>query len=171
MHAYCCKIVGLLYILVYTMNGCLCFQYLEDCYKEVKKEKREIVNNFMEVEEDFFVFAPSKLESKKFQFEGKEEDNRKEEGFGDGCTVGSCTSKSSSEWRSSIKYSEDPFSSSSRRSCPTWESYAVFQKYDEEMLFLDRISVQKLHETGLSIYFNSHVFHCSDLRFLLINFC
>nr|GMD00060.1 uncharacterized protein LOC109184089 isoform X2 [Ipomoea batatas] len=64
----------------------------------------------------------------------------------DNFLVGSCTS-SESEWRSSIKYSEDPFSSSSRRSCPTWESYAVFHKYDEEMLFLDRISVQKLHET------------------------
>lgn len=43
---------------------------------------------------------------------------------------------------------DDPFSSSSRRSCPKWESYAVYQKYDEEMMFLDRISAQKLHETG-----------------------
>ncbi|XP_031104828.1 uncharacterized protein LOC116009827 isoform X1 [Ipomoea triloba] len=121
--------------------------FLEDCYKGVKKEKRGMVRNFMDVEEDFFVFAPSKLESKKkFEFEEKENMNKKEEGFGLGCTVGSCTS-SESEWRSSIKYSEDPFSSSSRRSCPTWESYAVFHKYDEEMLFLDRISVQKLHET------------------------
>ncbi|KAK9926289.1 hypothetical protein M0R45_023527 [Rubus argutus] len=42
---------------------------------------------------------------------------------------------------------EDPFSSSSRRSCPKWESYTVFQKYDEEMMYLDRISAQKLHET------------------------
>ncbi|XP_019189675.1 PREDICTED: uncharacterized protein LOC109184089 isoform X2 [Ipomoea nil] len=124
-----------------------------DCYKGVvKKEKRGMVRNFMDVEEDFFVFSPSKLENKKkFEFEEKENMNKKEEGFGfgDGFTVGSCNSKTSSEseWRSSIKYSEDPFSSSSRRSCPTWESYAVFQKYDEEMLFLDRISIQKLHET------------------------
>lgn len=75
-----------------------------------------------------------------------------EEIFGDSCTVGS-TSKSSSEWRSSIycrdSGTEDPFSSSSRRSCPKWESYTVFQKYDEEMMFLDRISAQKLHETGI----------------------
>ncbi|GFQ07692.1 hypothetical protein PHJA_002913300 [Phtheirospermum japonicum] len=70
--------------------------------------------------------------------------------FGDTFTIGS-TSKDSSEWRSSINCrdsgTEDPFSSSSRRSCPKWESYTVFQKYDEEMLFLDRISAQKLHET------------------------
>ncbi|XP_027125039.1 uncharacterized protein LOC113768612 [Coffea eugenioides] len=99
-------------------------------------------------DENFLVFAPSKRESKKLlQPEGKDE----EDIFGDSCTVGS-TSKSSSEWRSSnINYrdsgTDDPFSSSSRRSCPKWESYTVFQKYDEEMLFLDRISAQKLHET------------------------
>uniref|UniRef100_A0A803P7Z2 Uncharacterized protein n=1 Tax=Cannabis sativa TaxID=3483 RepID=A0A803P7Z2_CANSA len=70
--------------------------------------------------------------------------------YGDSCTVGS-TSKSSSEWRSSINYrdsgTDDPFSSSSRRSCPKWESYTVFQKYDEEMIFFDKITAQKLHET------------------------
>ncbi|KAI3953466.1 hypothetical protein MKW92_008731 [Papaver armeniacum] len=60
--------------------------------------------------------------------------------------------KNSSEWRSSVNYrvsgtGDDPFSTSSRRSCPTWESYTVFRKYDEEMLFLDRISAQKLSET------------------------
>ncbi|GMQ11279.1 hypothetical protein CsSME_00053970 [Camellia sinensis var. sinensis] len=98
-------------------------------------------------DENFLIFAPPKLETKKLQVQGKDID---EEIFGDSCTVGS-TSKSSSEWRSSINYrdsgTEDPFSSSSRRSCPKWESYTVFQKYDEEMLFLDRISAQKLHET------------------------
>ncbi|KAL3623483.1 hypothetical protein CASFOL_032299 [Castilleja foliolosa] len=67
--------------------------------------------------------------------------------FGDTFTIGS-TSKDSSEWRSSsINCTEDPFSSSSRRSCPKWESCTVFQKYDEEMMFLDTISQQKLHET------------------------
>ncbi|CAH2067146.1 unnamed protein product [Thlaspi arvense] len=65
--------------------------------------------------------------------------------FGESCTNGS-TSKSSSEWRNSVK-TDDPFSSSSRRSCPKWESYTVFQKYDEEMTFLTRISAQKLQET------------------------
>lgn len=91
----------------------------------------------------YLVFGPNELLVKK----KKEEE---EEIFGDSCTVGS-TSKSSSEWRSSINCrdsgTEDPFSSSSRRSCPKWESYTVFQKYDEEMMFLDRITAQKLHET------------------------
>ncbi|RAL49140.1 hypothetical protein DM860_017170 [Cuscuta australis] len=68
------------------------------------------------------------------------------------CTVGSTSKSSSDEWRSTTKdsscTSEDPFSSSSRRSsCPKWESYTVFQKYEEEMLFFDRISAQKLLET------------------------
>ncbi|CAL0322225.1 unnamed protein product [Lupinus luteus] len=85
------------------------------------------------------VSAPTHLETKKLVIEEKGD----EEIYGDSCTVGS-TSKSSSEWRSSI---EDPFSSSSRRSCPKWESYTVFKKYDEEMSFLDRLSAQKLHET------------------------
>lgn len=84
--------------------------------------------------------------TKKLELEEKDQ----EEIFGDTNTIGS-TSKSSSEWRSSINCRDpgyDPFSSSSRRSCPKWESYTVFQKYDEEMLFLDRISAQKLQETG-----------------------
>ncbi|KAL4573508.1 hypothetical protein LXL04_020317 [Taraxacum kok-saghyz] len=89
--------------------------------------------------------APLNSVTKKLELEEKD----KEEIFGDTNTIGS-TSKSSSEWRSSINCrdpSYDPFSSSSRRSCPKWESYTVFQKYDEEMLFLDRISAQKLQET------------------------
>ena len=97
--------------------------------------------------EKFFVIGPTKLESKKLLVQDKDD----EEIYGDSCTVGS-TSKSSSEWRSSINCrdsgTDDPFSSSSRRSCPKWESYTVFQKYDEEMMFLDRISAQKLQETG-----------------------
>lgn len=101
--------------------------------------------NFSE-DEKFFTIAPSKMETRKLVAQEKDD----EEIFGDSCTVGS-TSKSSSEWRSSIycrdSGTEDPFSSSSRRSCPKWESYTVFQKYDEEMMFLDRISAQKLHET------------------------
>lgn len=87
--------------------------------------------------------------SRKIQVE--EKDIIDEEIYGDSCTNGS-TSKSSSEWRSSINCrdsgTEDPFSSSSRRSCPKWESYTVFQKYDEEMMSLDKVSAQKLHETG-----------------------
>ncbi|KAF2298731.1 hypothetical protein P3X46_017117 [Hevea brasiliensis] len=106
-------------------------------------ENKKMDTNF-HGDEKFFVFAPTQFETKKLQVQEKDD----EEIFGDSCTVGS-TSKSSSEWRSSIKDSgtEDPFSSSSRRSCPKWESYTVFQKYDEEMTFLDRVSAQKLHET------------------------
>lgn len=104
-------------------------------------------------DEKFLVFAPSQLEITKKFLVDEEKDH--EEIYGDSCTVGS-TSKSSSEWRSSINCrdsgTDDPFSSSSRRSCPKWESYTVFQKYDEEMMFLDRISAQKLHETGKYIY-------------------
>lgn len=94
----------------------------------------------------------SKLESNKKMFQlVQQQENEEHEIFGDSCTNGS-TSKSSTEWRSSIKDSttDDPFSSSSRRSCPKWESYTIFQKYDEEMLFFDRITAQKLHETGKS---------------------
>ncbi|KAK9668800.1 hypothetical protein RND81_13G087600 [Saponaria officinalis] len=95
-------------------------------------------------DEKFLIFDPPKSEAKKLQIKEKEIF----EIFEDTYTIGS-TSKSSSEWRSSIPDSgtEDPFSSSSRRSCPKWESYTVYQKYDEEMMFLDRLSAQKLHET------------------------
>ncbi|KAL0801760.1 hypothetical protein Bca101_056936 [Brassica carinata] len=75
----------------------------------------------------------------------EEEEEERGQIFGESCTNGS-TSKSSSEWRNSVK-TDDPFSSSSRRSCPKWESYTVFQKYDEEMTFLTRISAQKLQES------------------------
>ncbi|XP_010263897.1 PREDICTED: uncharacterized protein LOC104602035 isoform X2 [Nelumbo nucifera] len=95
-------------------------------------------------DEKFLIFVPPRLKTRKLEAQVKDGD----EMFGDSFTVGS-TSKSSSEWKSSINFrdSEDPFSSSSRRSCPNWESYTVFQKYDEEMTFLNRISAQKLSET------------------------
>ncbi|KAK3021563.1 hypothetical protein RJ639_046088 [Escallonia herrerae] len=119
-------------------------------YGNRKTENEKIDTSFFSKDENFLSFAPTKTETKKLQVQ--EKDN--EQVFGDSCTVGS-TSKSSSEWRSSINYrdsgTEDPFSSSSRRSCPKWESYTVFQKYDEEMLFLDRISAQKLSETEFII--------------------
>ncbi|KAK7369981.1 hypothetical protein VNO80_12030 [Phaseolus coccineus] len=82
-------------------------------------------------DERFFVFASTQLQSKKLMVEEKDDE--------------------SSKWKSSINCrdseTEDAFSSSSRRSCPKWESYTLFQKYDEEMAILDRISAQKLHET------------------------
>ncbi|KAJ8540509.1 hypothetical protein K7X08_032496 [Anisodus acutangulus] len=116
------------------------------CNREIIKDKKVMTEINLCREENVFVNTPtSKLENKKFQLEQEKEEH---EIFGDSCTNGS-TSKSSTEWRSSIKDSttDDPFSSSSRRSCPKWESYTIFQKYDEEMLFFDRISAQKLHET------------------------
>ncbi|KAK6249663.1 hypothetical protein SCA6_003668 [Theobroma cacao] len=110
-----------------------------------KKIRHGVVTDFSR-NDKFFVIEPTKLESKKLLVHEKDD----EEIYGDSCTIGS-TSKSSSEWRSSINCrdsgTDDPFSSSSRRSCPKWESYTVFQKYDEEMMFLDRISAQKLQET------------------------
>ncbi|XP_059454400.1 uncharacterized protein LOC132184691 [Corylus avellana] len=119
----------------------------KNCHEDdhFRNEDKKAETNFFE-DEKFFTIAPAKLEKKKLV--AQENDD---EIFGDSCTVGS-TSKSSSEWRSSINCrdsgtDQDPFSSSSRRSCPKWESYTVFQKYDEEMMFLDRISAQKLHET------------------------
>ncbi|XP_024020290.1 uncharacterized protein LOC21402877 [Morus notabilis] len=125
----------------------ICDEYV---YDKINSETKMDTN--FSGDEKFISFAPTQLETKKFL--AKEKDiiyHEEEEVFGDSCTVGS-TSKSSSEWRSSINYrdsgtDQDPFSSSSRRSCPKWESYTVFQKYDEEMMFLDRISAQKLHET------------------------
>lgn len=139
----------------------LFFFFTESCSDEDKEtvNSKKVEVNFSGDDENsnFLLYAPTQLVSEKIKAIrlGKEkydpqEDN--EEIFGDSYTVGS-TSKSSSEWRSSIHCrdsgTEDPFSSSSRRSCPKWESYTVFQKYDEEMMFLDRVSAQKLHETGL----------------------
>ncbi|TMW97033.1 hypothetical protein EJD97_006345 [Solanum chilense] len=121
-----------------------------NCYREMIEDKKVIEINLCTREENMFVNASSsKLENnKKIVQSVQDEEKDEHEIFGDSCTNGS-TSKSSTEWRSSIKDSttDDPFSSSSRRSCPKWESYTIFQKYDEEMLFFDRISAQKLHET------------------------
>ncbi|BAU02789.1 uncharacterized protein HKW66_Vig0122940 [Vigna angularis] len=108
-------------------------------------ENKKLQEESLTRDERFLVYDRTQLEAKKLIVQEKDD----EEIFGDSCTVGS-TSKSSSEWRSSINCrdsgTDDPFSSSSRRSCPKWESYTVFQKYDEEMSFQDRISAQKLQE-------------------------
>ncbi|KAH0708988.1 hypothetical protein KY284_010415 [Solanum tuberosum] len=120
-----------------------------NCYREMIEDKKVTEINLCTREENMFVNATSsKLENNKKILQLVQEEKDEHEIFGDSCTNGS-TSKSSTEWRSSIKDSttDDPFSSSSRRSCPKWESYTIFQKYDEEMLFFDRISAQKLHET------------------------
>ncbi|XP_030536398.1 uncharacterized protein LOC115745130 [Rhodamnia argentea] len=122
----------------------------EDCYDQEYWKKEERTDHFSgnKGKQNAFVQPQLELENRRSQIMIEKDGD--EEIFGDSCTVGS-TSKSSSEWRSSINCrdsgTEDPFSSSSRRSCPKWESYTVFQKYDEEMMFLDRITAQKLHET------------------------
>lgn len=111
-------------------------------------------------DESVFVIGPTQLErNKKLIIEEKDD----EEIYEDSTTIGS-TSKDSSDWRSSIICRDSGTDdSSSRRSCPKWESYAVFQKYDEEMSFLERISAQKLHETGnIYTFRNFLIFHCSN---------
>ncbi|XP_042395392.1 uncharacterized protein LOC121985803 isoform X3 [Zingiber officinale] len=90
----------------------------------------------------FDVNKAEQFDSKKFKLE--------EHTFGASLTSES-TSKSSMEWRSSAIFSDSvtecPFSSSSRRSSSHWETYTLFRKYDEEMMFFDRICAQKLTET------------------------
>ena len=85
-----------------------------------------------------------------------------------GSLTGESTSKSSVEWRSSTIFrdseTEYPFSSSSQRSSSRWESYTVFPKYNEGMVFLDRISAQKLSETGSINLFFSHL--CFFISFI-----
>ncbi|CAL4977593.1 unnamed protein product [Urochloa decumbens] len=72
--------------------------------------------------------------------------------FGGASTLTSeSTSKSSVEWQSSTvtkdSETEYPFSSSSRRSSARWESYTLFRKYDEDMVYFHRVGAQKLTET------------------------
>ncbi|PKA54119.1 hypothetical protein AXF42_Ash018129 [Apostasia shenzhenica] len=91
------------------------------------------------------------FESEKLAYKIDQEVQLEREIHGGSLTGDSTTSKSSVEWRSSAIFrdseTEYPFSSSSRRSSSNWESYAMFRKYDEEMMFFDRISAQKLTET------------------------
>ncbi|KAL2342488.1 hypothetical protein Fmac_003773 [Flemingia macrophylla] len=95
----------------------------------IKNKKVQEANHARD--ERFFVLASTQSNSKKLMIEEKDDE--------------------SSKWRSSINCrdseTEDDVFSSSSRSCPKWESYTLFQKYDEEMAILDRISAQKLHET------------------------
>ncbi|KAL5726133.1 hypothetical protein ACHQM5_009202 [Ranunculus cassubicifolius] len=120
----------------------------ETCEEISIDEKTDNINvekDLLDEDVEYFSFTPPKFEGKNERpLENHEEDDKEacEESF----TIGS-TSKGSSEWRTST-HEEDVFSSS-RRSCPTWESYTAYQKYDEEMTFYDQISAQKLHETKL----------------------
>ncbi|KAL6627511.1 hypothetical protein ACP70R_031237 [Stipagrostis hirtigluma subsp. patula] len=84
--------------------------------------------------------------------EEKEKDDRGDSSrFGASTLTSESTSKSSVEWRSSTvtkdSETEYPFSSSSRRSSARWESYTLFRKYDEDMVYFHRVGAQKLTET------------------------
>lgn len=92
---------------------------------------------------------------------------------GESTLTGESTSKSSVEWRCSTitKDSEEyPFSSSSRKSSSRWESYTLFRKYDEEMLYFHRISAEKLTETGIllsiSFFFFFNHFNCTLIQYI-----
>lgn len=114
------------------------------CREEKKYEKQEEIKDDSQ-DEGFLVIdpLPEKVKFDVLETSGEE--------IPVGSFAGGSTSNSSYEWRSSTNYrgseTEDPFSSSSRRSSSKWEKYTVFRKYDEEMMFLDRISAQKLTET------------------------
>ncbi|KAK2439471.1 myb protein X [Trifolium repens] len=93
-------------------------------------------------DERFFVYASKQLKSKKLIVDEEKDDDDDD----DDSTCSSSECRSSIHYRDSV--TEDEFSTSSRRSCPKWESYTLFQRYDEENAFLDRINSQnKLHET------------------------
>jgi len=91
-------------------------------------------------DERFFVFASKQLNSKKLIVDEEKDDD-------DDFVYSSSECRSSTHCRESE--TEDEFSTSSRRSCPKWESYTLFQGYDEDNAFLERISARnKRHETG-----------------------
>ncbi|GJN05933.1 hypothetical protein PR202_ga23610 [Eleusine coracana subsp. coracana] len=81
----------------------------------------------------------------------QDEKERDSSRFGASTLTSESTSKSSVEWQSSTvtkdSETEYPFSSSSRRSSARWESYALFRKYDEDMVYFHRVGAQKLTET------------------------
>jgi hypothetical protein len=82
----------------------------------------------------------------------QDEKDRDSSRFGASTLTSESTSKSSVEWQSSTvakdSETEYPFSSSSRRSSARWESYALFRRYDEDMVYFHRVGAQKLTETG-----------------------
>ncbi|KAI5382908.1 uncharacterized protein LOC127105798 isoform X2 [Lathyrus oleraceus] len=94
-------------------------------------------------DERFFVFASKQLNSKKMIVEEEKHDHDDDD---DDSTCSSYECRSSIHGRDSG--TDDEFSTSSRRSCPKWESYTLFEKFDEQNAFLDRVNAQnKLHET------------------------
>lgn len=121
---------------------------MDDSHEIETNQTREEKNSWED--ETFSGISKTHSDSKNFQL-GEVYDGK--ENFG-GSLTGESTSKSSIEWRSSTilrdSETEYPFSSSSWRSSSNWESYALSHKYDEEVMFFDRISARKLRQTGSS---------------------
>ncbi|WOL02843.1 hypothetical protein Cni_G11562 [Canna indica] len=118
----------------------------ETCDSNESKEEMAVAV-FSENEKRLTVVDQARCDSKELEQEDVNEAL--------GGSVTGESSKSSAEWRNcTISRSSDtecPLSSSSRRSSSNWETYSLFRKYDEEMMFFDRISAQKLVETGSTL--------------------
>lgn len=123
------------------------------------REEEEEEKGFSEDHVKLFVNNRALADTKKLLLEGvvggqaggHEEEKDKDSRFGASTLTSESTSKSSVEWRSSTvtkdSETEYPFSSSSRRSSSRWESYTLFRKYDEDMVYFHRVGAQKLTET------------------------
>ncbi|XP_064984664.1 uncharacterized protein LOC103969823 [Musa acuminata AAA Group] len=113
------------------------------CHGNVLEEAEEEAK-VLSKNETLFVIGQTHSHCNKFRLE-------EDEGSFDGSLAGESTSNGFTKWRSSAinraSETECLLSSSSRRSSSNWETLELFQKYDEEMTFLDRISSQKLAET------------------------
>ncbi|KAK8965064.1 hypothetical protein KSP40_PGU010255 [Platanthera guangdongensis] len=124
--------------------------YTVDCLQPVVNVSQhvdfDVNHNIEEISMESEVKKDSTEDEKQFTREVHHE----AETMGGGSITGESTSNNSTEWRGSTIFhdseTECPFSSSSRSSS-NWESYIMFRKYDEEMLFFDKISAKMLAET------------------------
>lgn len=130
----------------------------EDGHGEHGEEDDEEEKRFRGDDVKLFVNSRALADTKKLLLEGAmagkggvQREREEESRLGASTLTSESTSKSSVEWRSSTvtkdSETEYPFSSSSRRSSSRWESYALFRKYDEDMVYFHRIGAQKLTET------------------------
>jgi hypothetical protein len=131
----------------------------EDGHGEHGEEDDEEEKRFRGDDVKLFVNSRALADTKKLLLEGAmagkggvQREREEESRLGASTLTSESTSKSSVEWRSSTvtkdSETEYPFSSSSRRSSSRWESYALFRKYDEDMVYFHRVGAQKLTETG-----------------------
>lgn len=130
----------------------------EDGHGEHGEEDDEEEKRFRGDDVKLFVNSRALADTKKLLLEGAmagkggvQREREEESRLGASTLTSESTSKSSVEWRSSTvtkdSETEYPFSSSSRRSSSRWESYALFRKYDEDMVYFHRVGAQKLTET------------------------